>query len=339
VLFRSGTSSGTCASGFGVCCTFTLGCGGITSENTTYFQSSSSSQPAGQCGAKICPCNSDVCQLRLDLNTFVITGPTTMTVSAGKSFGGSPIGTGGPEYNSASNCFTDQFSMTGVSGALPPVMCGTNSGYHLYADASPSCNTLDFQLGSTAVGTTIATRSWNIKVTQISCLDANKAPSGCTQYFFGSTTGTITSFNYVNSYMLANQKQTICIRRERGYCKVCYTQSTTTSTDFQISGKTALAGFTKGGDCCNYGTAGVGTMGYDCVIIPGAAKVTSPYTLIKNQAFCGGLLVKTHANAVAVTICSSQTPFKLDFITDSMTVFDIAQLKKGFTLTYFQTTC
>ena len=29
-------------------------------------------------------------------------------------------------------------------------------------------------------------------------------------------------------------------------------------------------------------------MGYDCVIIPGAAKVTSPFPLIANQAFCGG---------------------------------------------------
>jgi hypothetical protein len=28
-------------------------------------------------------------------------------------------------------------------------------------------------------------------------------------------------------------------------------------------------------------------MGYDCVIIPGAAKMTSPFTIIGNQAFCG----------------------------------------------------
>ena len=51
-----------------------------------------------------------------------------------------------------------------------------------------------------------------LQITQISCFDANKAPSGCTQYFYGSTTGTITSFNYANSVQLANQRQTICIR-------------------------------------------------------------------------------------------------------------------------------
>ena len=66
----------------------------------------------------------------MDLNTFVITGPTTVVSSAGKAFGGSPLNTGGPAYNSATNCLTDQFTMTGVSGALPPLICGTNSGYH-----------------------------------------------------------------------------------------------------------------------------------------------------------------------------------------------------------------
>ena len=54
--------------------------------------------------------------------------------------------------------------------------------------------------------------SVSLQISQISCLDANKAPSGCTQYFYGSTTGTISSFNYANSYQLANQRQTICIR-------------------------------------------------------------------------------------------------------------------------------
>ena len=40
--------------------------------------------------------------------------------------------------------------------------------------------------------------------------------------------------------------------------------------------------------CCNYGGAGANSLGYDCVVIPGAAKMTTPYPLIANQAFCGG---------------------------------------------------
>jgi hypothetical protein len=34
----------------------------------------------------------------------------------------------------------------------------------VYVDASDICNTAAFQLGTTAIGTTLATRSWNLKV-------------------------------------------------------------------------------------------------------------------------------------------------------------------------------
>jgi hypothetical protein len=34
----------------------------------------------------------------------------------------------------------------------------------VYADASDTCNQLNFQLGPTAIGTSIPTRQWNIKV-------------------------------------------------------------------------------------------------------------------------------------------------------------------------------
>jgi hypothetical protein len=51
------------------------------------------------------------------------------------------------------------------------------------------------------------------QITQISCLDANKAPAGCTQWFYGTTTGTVlNSYNYAGSSQLANQRQSICIR-------------------------------------------------------------------------------------------------------------------------------
>ncbi len=34
----------------------------------------------------------------------------------------------------------------------------------VYVDATDVCNTAAFQLGQTAIGTTLAVRSWNIKV-------------------------------------------------------------------------------------------------------------------------------------------------------------------------------
>merc|ERR1711990_179234 len=71
---KGGTNGGSCASGFGVCCTFTLNCGGTSSENCTYFDSSTSVN-TGACRARICPINTNICQIRLDFSTFVITGP------------------------------------------------------------------------------------------------------------------------------------------------------------------------------------------------------------------------------------------------------------------------
>ena len=79
---RGGSSGGSCASGFGVCCiskgasnralvrvqkyiasyvSVTLDCGETSSENCTYFESSSPT--AGTCKVDICPCSDNICQV------------------------------------------------------------------------------------------------------------------------------------------------------------------------------------------------------------------------------------------------------------------------------------
>ena len=61
-----GTSSGTCASGFGVCCVFSLACGGSTSANTSYaiINSFNTATDTDPCIYKFCKNNDDVCKLR-----------------------------------------------------------------------------------------------------------------------------------------------------------------------------------------------------------------------------------------------------------------------------------
>ena len=49
-------------------------------------------------------------------------------------------------------------------------------------------------------------------VLQLSCTSDNLPPEGCTQYHFGSTTGSIKSFNFDGNLHLAQQNQNICIR-------------------------------------------------------------------------------------------------------------------------------
>merc|ERR1712223_1073370 len=76
---KGGTSSGSCADGFGVCCTFLITtCGSSSSENTTYW-TNPTTVSSGPCDLTVCPIDDDICSIRLDLTTFVITGPSIRT--------------------------------------------------------------------------------------------------------------------------------------------------------------------------------------------------------------------------------------------------------------------
>ncbi len=66
----------------------------------------------------------------MDFNTFVITGPNTLTASIDFEIGGTTSYVAGVKFNYVTQCQTDTFTMTGVPGGIPPVICGTNSGYH-----------------------------------------------------------------------------------------------------------------------------------------------------------------------------------------------------------------
>ena len=101
----------------------------------------------------------------------------------------------------------------------------------MYAEfEGDECNSLDFQLGTTGIDATLPTnRGWNIKVllnlnsirptltnirtshltmnfilififlfqiTQIDCDSNLRAPQGCTQYFYGSESQQVRSYNF-----------------------------------------------------------------------------------------------------------------------------------------------
>jgi hypothetical protein len=71
-------------------------------------------------------------QLRLDFETFVITGPSTGSNTQavdGTALGG-VAGLTGKDINRASRCLTDIFTVTNPGGNSPPAICGINSGQH-----------------------------------------------------------------------------------------------------------------------------------------------------------------------------------------------------------------
>jgi len=281
--------------------------------------------------------------MRLDFTTFQISDPSTGADTVSKSLWGA-ADVAGVAVNGRGRCDTDSFSVVVPGGSSPPVICGTNTGQHMYIDVPEECALLSFHL---AAGSS-ATRQWNIEVTQFSCDYENLAPQGCTQYYYGTSgAGTVESYNFNagNGLHLANQNQMVCVRREKNMCKICWTQGAT--DDFDLSMATADE-MGHNGAVCGYGADGMGTMGFDYLVIPQPEKATGAAGLGSSK-FCGrqlllamtmntGATVTTAdiASATATkTICSKSVPFGLRFLSDNGEQAADAD-SAGFKLSYTQ---
>jgi len=232
---KNGMSSGNCASGFGVCCVFlnTAAASATISENRTRLRNAeyptyATSKTAQTIVYTINKMKSDICQMRLDFDTFIIAGPQNSQEVIGAS--------------TTTHC---QDSLTLLTSDVSTVtsspfgtLCGALTGEHLYVDLSPTAaDTLTATLTTLVDGTltaVIAQRIWDIKVSQIECHATYRAPAGCQKYFMEAT-GKIVSMNFykVPSSTLANNAQNTgvdignshiksCIRRHKGMCCVQY---------------------------------------------------------------------------------------------------------------------
>merc|ERR1719483_1177105 len=346
---KGGSSSGSCASSFGVCCVFEKTCGGgRIAENCTYFTSSALST-GSSCSLTVCKCSSNVCQLRLDFETFVLNNPvtaTTITVGPAAASG---------TANRVGNCDTDSFSVTTPGGKAPPLICGTNTGQHMYVPASSQCNVLNGNIGSAS---TAGTSAFTIKVTQVECSSKSAAPSGCTQYFTG-TSGTIETFNYNSGsgVLLANQDYSACVRAERAFCAICYYSSI-----FKMSvpkGDAANGALGVDTNCGNEANILIANGGaFDHIIIPGGQCNTpnaAAAILVLNDKYCGtglyclGAVPTTTIAAAATdaTVCTNQKPFKIGVESDGLEYMNPAAAGEGttgnnvgFSISYFmKSTC
>lgn len=228
-----GTESGSCADGFGVCCTVTLENGATTSLNQSYIvQAATTTLAAGAMQYKICPCSNDVCRIRFDFTQFALNGPvqgpTAVNCAANACLGGAANAvTAG---SAIGDCLIDTFSITSSSGGTP-VICGTNGGQHMIIDTDgSSCSTVNFGIGGGAMS-----RNWDIMVTQYKCGEEAGGPPGCLQWHMAPE-GKIRSFNFPDQAPgvavmdavthLSNQRYNICIRKNAASNHICYTPCT-----------------------------------------------------------------------------------------------------------------
>merc|ERR1711997_585837 len=132
-----------------------------SSSSTTTYGTSYTSSTTGSCAYTINKVQDDICQLRLDFQSF--SGLATSTT--------------------AGTC-TDYLTVAGQTGKNPPSICGTNTDYHMYAEfgaTSTDTATVTFTYGSTTTA-----KTFNILLRQISCTATWRAPTDCTQYFTGA---------------------------------------------------------------------------------------------------------------------------------------------------------
>lgn len=208
---KAGTAQGNCAAGwdtfqdsnvhhspkcffhsrFGVCCYFAKSSSGSTiSENNTYIQNPgypSTYSSTSTVSYTVNKCSPGVCSIRLDFESFTTLGPASSNERTG-----TPAGF----------VCTDSFKVTGSSGATTPVICGKNTGQHIYVDIGVG-TTDSAAIEFTFSTTTSTTRTWDILVSQIPCAANYREPSGCLQYHTGLT-GRFTTFNFLETTTTAH---------------------------------------------------------------------------------------------------------------------------------------
>ncbi|KAL3284177.1 hypothetical protein HHI36_018343 [Cryptolaemus montrouzieri] len=301
-----GITSGSCATGVGVCCIVQKTCDGTTTSNNTYFVNTNfpNSFTGGACTLTIKKLGSDICQARIDFIAFSVNQP-----------------------DATGNCLSDGLTITG--GASPvPTICGENGGQHLYVNFAGNANIL---MNIYAGGVSNSRRVWNFKISQIGCDCPTQAPSGCLMYYTGLT-GTVRSFNYgttgnaVATRQLTNQNYGVCIAMQPGYCSINWSQTPGDQYSFTVTGDTPTS-------------VTAGTISTNAAAVIGAI-CTTDYVVIPNPTF-----TDTAAAANVDRFCgngfeplsTSSKPFVLTVVNDATETGDLGN--RGFSLDFSQQRC
>jgi len=324
---RGGTSQGSCAAGFGVCCIFTYSAtGSVVSQNVSYIvnpnypSNYAPTTTPNTVTYTIEKCSCDVCRIRLDYEVFQLTTPFTGT---GTATTGPANGQCNTDYMTIET--TAQVTSTDTTGNIGnyPYLCGRNPGQHAYIDVSCTCTdsaTLSFVLGDTT------DNQWKIKVTQLSCSDPDVSNTESCQQYFTGITGTFSSYGFGSSQMIMGQNYAYCIRPAAGYCCIEYTP--VTWSVFAGSIGTNMACTDPTSDNQN-SCAGAVNCNVNFIVVPG---VQSPQTCQTDGAacyghtdgrdrYCGSVLTPTGSSATKVSspIITCDKPFRMFFQTGVLT--------------------
>jgi len=330
---RKGTAGNSCAEGFGICCEFTLN--GPTNRGKTVAENhvriNDDSTTAGSVEYTICPCGSDICRIRFNFNTLVLSEKQLGTAAAGTAAGLAIAQGQAGMSNSIGSCETDTFMISGATaGSGSPVICGTNTGHHMILDSDGTgCHTITLMMGAGG----ISPRQWDIDVRQFRCSagpETLAGPPGCLQYFT-TQNGRVSDYGYAalpaapgatpqlgaTTTHLARQDYKICFRRFPAQCRICFAPFAPTGgvgTDTIAD----QAGFGVGNQAMADRSATMAFQAIDAncdtdfITIPGAQAAAQNGADGVVARLCGRRLNNNPiAAAASITICTRQTPFMI----------------------------
>ncbi|XP_076330180.1 uncharacterized protein LOC143235834 [Tachypleus tridentatus] len=295
---KRGANIGGCANGYGVCCLEKFTCGGSTSKNETIFVNPN--YPFhGENGTNTCQVtvekNKDICQLRLDLIDFHLAQP-----------------------DKNGQCTTDSFMVRSTVGERTMILCGDNSGQHMYID-------MGRESGNPVVLSVVSngnkmTRRWKIKISKIKCQSLDMAPTGCLQYY-RSPSELVRSFNWGsptkgNVRYLSNLRYSVCIRVEENFCSIKWE----TYPPDSFSWGSPFNGGAEGQQCND-----------DDFIEISQGSTTG--LVVGEDRFCGTRLLSKN------TIISPVKPFILRIKSNGNATLNSRNSQTGFSLRYTQLPC
>jgi len=316
---QGGTDSGSCADGFGVCCSIVLTEGGSSSLNQSYMvQDASTTVAEGVMQYTICPCSTDVCRIRFDFTQFMLASPYVPDAGAG-------MGVKADEAFATGDCLTDTFSISGPNSGTP-IICGTNDGQHMIVDTDgTSCLKVNFGIGA-ADGTS---RNWDIMTTQYRCGEEAGGPPGCLQWHMEGT-GSVRSFNFPRQARnaavadttthLSSQRYSICIRRPTGTTNICYIPCTyVDATTAAAANLQQSFGLSIGPDAAAQSAVSVTECAQDYIEIIGgtSAAIAANGIMSDNNMWCGrNFASATGLTDIATTgtgasVCTASVPFRI----------------------------
>jgi len=313
---KGGSADGNCAAGFGVCCVITTStCSSTITTNTTYirnpnYPSSYTPSSTGSCTFTVNKVSDDVCQLRLDFQTF----------------SGFEVKDSAAPYG---DC-TDYLSADGQTGSNPPDICGTNTDYHMYVEfGATSADTVTL---TNTWGSTTTAKTFNILARQISCTATYKAPTDCVQYFTG-VSGNVKSYNFAGAQLLNGQRYVNCIRTEKGYCGIQFKESSTTSPDpFQVG---TFPTNTGASNCINsyIFIPNLSPDGINKIQVPATTSATSAF-----QSTICGTAFGLEGDATSQGLVTRKQPFIVGVYTSAPGT-SLTPAITGFNLDYTQIPC